>query len=552
MQAFDILITNARVIDGTGKDAFIGKVGIRGDKIVHVSPATPPAPSRTCGEEASPAHAAKTVIDARGKVVCPGFVDPHAHLELLILHQPRTEAYVAQGITTAINGNCGHSVTPYGTDRVLEYQYRNGLITQRFRETATPFRWTSFAEYVAGLAASGGTAINHGFLLGHGTLRWAVMGGAIDRPPNEDERKELERLVREGLEDGALGMSTGLAYIPSKFADTDEIVELAKVLAEYDATYASHIRYDLGIEAATAEAIEIGKRSGARVQVSHLHMGAPGAYRLIANAVEEGQDVAADTIPRSTGHLVRGDRLVQFVMTMSPEYFDVGVEGVLEAMRTREGRELFRDQEPFFRHDPAKVYIVNTGDPSLEGKTVADVAAARSVEPSDLIFDLLLARGKEVTFWFGKDRQDAAPDFPPDEVIRHPWLSPGTDILMVEDWDPTGWYELMRPGCMVTFMKQARRAGVRLEEVIRRMTSFPAKQFRISDRGVLEPGKAADVIVFDPDELSYPSLDEMDYSDPYKRASGMDYVIVNGTVVMAGGKQLDARPGRPITATRRR
>ncbi|MCR4402645.1 MAG: amidohydrolase family protein [Firmicutes bacterium] len=547
MQGFDILITNARVIDGTGNDAFMGKVGIKGDRIVHVSRESAPVPFGPREGEASSFHAAKTVIDARGKVVCPGFVDPHAHLELLILHQPRTEAYVAQGITTAINGNCGHSVTPYGTERVLEYQYRNGLITQRFRSTPVPFRWNSFAEYIEGLEASGGTTISHGFLLGHGTLRWAVMGGAINRPPNEDERKELERLVREGLEDGALGMSTGLAYIPSKFAATDEIVELAKVLAEYDATYASHIRYDLGIEAATAEAIEIGRRSGARVQVSHLHMGAPGAYELIAKAVEEGQDVAADTIPRSTGHLVRGDRLVQFVMTMSPEYFDVGVEGVLQAMRTRKGRELFREQEPFFKHDPEKVYIVNTGDPALEGKTVAEVAATHSLEPSDLIFDLLLAKGKAVTFWFGKDRQDAAPDFPPDEVIRQPWLSPGTDILMVEDWDPTGWYELMRPGCMVTFMKQARRAGVRLEEIIRRMTSFPAKQFRIGDRGVLEPGKAADVIVFDPDTLSYPSLDAMDYSDPYKRASGMDYVIVNGTVVMAHGKQLDARPGRPVT-----
>lgn len=535
MQALDILVTNARVIDGTGKDAFMGAVGIKGDKIAFVA------------RGAAGIAEAKTVIDAGGKVVCPGFVDPHAHLELLILHQPRTEAYVAQGITTAINGNCGHSVTPYGTDHVLEYQYRNGLITQRFRETPTPFRWNSFSEYIAGLAAAGGTAINHGFLLGHGTLRWAVMGGAINRPPNEDERKELKRLVREGLEQGALGMSTGLAYIPSKYADTDEIVELAEVLAEYDATYASHIRYQLGIEAATAEAIEIGRRSGARVQVSHLHMGAPGAYRLIADAVAEGQDVAADTIPRSTGHLVRGDRLVQFIMTMSPEYFDVGVDGVLDAMRTPEGRRLFVHQEPFFTHDPAEVYIVNTGDASLEGRTVADVASARSVSPPDLIFDLLLEKGKEVTFWFGKDRQDAAPDFPPDEVIRYPWLSPGTDILMVEDWDPQGWYELMRPGCNVTFMRQARRAGVRLEEVIRRMTSFPAKQFRIKDRGVLEEGKAADVIVFDPDAFAYPAADEIDYSNPYTRATGMDYVIVNGTIVMAGGQQLDALPGRPVT-----
>ncbi|MEW5865853.1 MAG: amidohydrolase family protein [Bacillota bacterium] len=531
MARHDILIRNGKVIDGTGKPPLGAEVAIRGDRIVDVGP--------NLGE-------ADHVIDAKGKVVAPGFIDPHAHLELLLLLQPDSSEYVAQGITTAVNGNCGHSVTPYESKRVLEYHYRNGLISIDFRNKAGGRSWKDLSGYIQAVKDNGGTAINHATLLGHGTLRWSVMGGALDRPPTEEENKELERLVAEGMEQGAVGMSTGLAYIPSRYATTEEIVDLTRTVAKYNGVYASHIRYYLGIEEATREAIEIGRRSGARVQVSHLHMGEVGAYKAIDEARAAGQPVLADTIPQSTGHLVRGDRLIQFIMTMTPELFDVGVEGVLEAIKTLEGRKRIAQVEPFFSHDPNDVYIVNTGDEKVEARTVADVAAEKGLTPQDLMFDLLLERETGVTFWFGRNRKDTGTDFPPAEVIQYPWMGPGSDVLMVEQSDPTGWYELMRPGCIVHFFRQARARGVSVEEIIRRMTSMPAEHFRLQDRGVLKKGAFADVVVFDPDELYYPSRDEVDYRTSRHLVKGMDRVIVNGVIVLENDVQNDRRPGRML------
>lgn len=529
MPSYDLLIKNGRIVDGTGKPARKAAVAVKGDRIAAV------------GEDVE--GTAPQVIDARGKVVAPGFIDPHAHLELLLLFQPDSAEYVAQGVTTAVNGNCGHSVTPFASSRVLEYHYRNGLISMDFRRRAERYSWHDLAGYMETVKANGGTAINHATLLGHGTLRWSVMGGALDRPPTEEEAKQLEVLVREGMEQGAVGMSTGLAYIPSRYADTDEIVDVARVVAEYDGVYASHIRYYLGIEAATREAVEIGRRAGARVQVSHLHMGAVDAYRVIAEARAAGQPVLADTIPQSTGHLVRGDRLIQFIMTMTPELFDVGVEGVVKAIQTPQGRERISQVEPFFQQDPKKVFIVNTGDDNLEGRTVAEVAEERGVAPTDLMFDLLLADARAVTFWFGKDRDDAGEDFPPAEVIRYSWMGPGTDILMVEKSDPTAWYELMRPGCVFHFFRQARAAGVALEEIIRRMTSMPAEHFHLQGRGYLKAGAFADIVIFDPDELHYPSRQEIDYRTSRHLVQGMDTVIVNGVPVLEQGRQNERRPG---------
>lgn len=534
MPTLDVLLKNAKIVDGTGRPAYRGHVGFKGDRV------------RYLGRDSDTPPESAVVIDAQGRVAAPGFVDPHAHLELLLFLQPESHEYAAQGFTTVVNGNCGHSVTPYQSARVLEYQYRNGLISPEFRDKVNRSQWSDFHEYTEAVRQNGGTAINHATLLGHGTLRWSVMGGALERPPSEAEADELETLVREGMEQGAFGLSTGLAYIPSRYADTEEIVQLAQVMAQYDGVYSSHIRYHAGIVEAVREAIAIGQASGARVQVSHLHMNSVESYQLVRQAQNEGLAVLADTIPQSTGHLVRGDRLVQFIMTMSPELFDVGVEGVYEAIKTAAGRERVKEIEPFFSQDPAQVFIANTGDDKLEGRTVAAVAAEQNKAASDVIFDLLLERGREVTFWFGRDRDDAGEDFPPSEVLQNPWMGPGSDIIMVEQADPTAWYELMRPGCVYHFMRQAGKAGLSLEETVRRMTSMPADHFQVKGRGRLAIGAYADLILFDPDTLQYPSRDEVDYRTSQHVVTGMDYVFVNGQTVVADGVQTAKRPGRML------
>ncbi len=534
MPTLDVLIKNATIVDGTGRPSYRGHIGLKGDRVAYL------------GREGDTPPEAGNVIDAQGRVAAPGFVDPHAHLELLLFLQPESHEYAAQGFTTVVNGNCGHSVTPYQSEKVLEYQYRNGLISPEFRDKVNRSKWTNFAEYREVVRHHGGTAVNHATLLGHGTLRWSVMGGALDRPPSKAEAAELEALVREGMEQGAFGLSTGLAYIPSRYADADEIIQLAQVTAQYRGVYASHIRYHIGIVDAVREAIAIGRASGARVQVSHLHMNSVESYQLVREAQNEGLTVAADTIPQSTGHLVRGDRLVQFIMTMSPELFDVGVAGVYEAIKTSAGRERVKEIEPFFSQDPHQVFIANTDEDALEGRTVADVAQELKQSPSDVIFDLLLERGSGVTFWFGRDRDDAGEDFPSAEVMQNPWMGPGSDIIMVEQTDPTAWYELMRPGCVYHFLKQAAKAGLSLEEAIRRMTSLPADHFQIRGRGRLAMGDFADLVLFYPEALYYPNRDEVDYRTSQHAVSGMDYVFVNGQAVIAAGVQNDQRPGRML------
>lgn len=531
MSSYDVIIRNATLIDGTGSFATKGDLAIKGDRIAAIG--------RIEGD-------ATREIDAKGKVVAPGFIDPHAHLELLLFLKPESPEYVAQGFTTAVNGNCGHSITPYGSDKVLEYQYRNGLISPEFRRKMGKFSWTNFSEYLTVPANNGGTAINHATLLGHGSLRWSVMDRAKDRPPTEEETAQLRDLVIEGMEQGAVGMSTGLAYIPSRYAKTDEIVELVKVVSKYDGVYASHIRYHIGVTEATKEAIEIGKLTNSRVQISHLSMGAIGAYQAVSEAAQQGIEVLADTIPQSTGHFIRGDRLIQFIMTMTPELFDVGVEGVIQAIQTPEGRARIASIEPFFQMDPNDIYIANTDDSQLEMRTIAELAKELDKKPTDVMFDLLLERNSGVTFWFGKDRGDSDPDFPPAEVIENPYMGPGSDILMVEQSDLLGWYELMRPGCVFHFMSQAKAKGISLEETIRRMTSMVAKHFRITDRGVLTEGAFADIVMFDPEELSYPSRESVDYRTSKHLVTGMSMVLVNGEVVLEDGVQNHRRPGRML------
>jgi len=528
---YDIVIRDGFIVDGTGNPGFTGDVAVRGDRIVRTA---------THIEGTAPIE-----VDAGGKTVTPGFIDPHAHNELICFTNPTLKEYVYQGVTTVINGNCGHSVTPYGADNVREYMYRNGLIGPRQR--ALDIQWDDLSGYHQAVRDNGGTSINQATLLGHGTLRWSVMKGAKKRSPSPAEAGELKRLVAEGLEQGAVGMSTGLAYIPSSYSTTEELIEIARVLADHDAVYASHVRSGIGLVEAVREALEIGRRSGCRVQVSHLSMASQESYRLISEARADGLEVAVDTIPLSTGHLIRKDRMVQFTMTLSPEYFDQGVDAVLEAMKTREGREQFVEENFLYQGDKTELFIVNCSREDWEGRSVADIAEELGKEPTDLVFNIILDDDLEATFWQGRRRSHRDGAYPPAEVIQNRLLGPGSDILLVDPLDPTSWYELVRPGTFPIFLQLGLRAGVPLEELVRRCTSLPAQTFRLFDMGVLSEGKRADIIVFDRDSFDFPNRYELDYSKPVTMATGVEYVLVNGTPVLEKGNFVEnARPGRQI------
>jgi N-acyl-D-aspartate/D-glutamate deacylase len=253
---YSVLIQNGFILDGTGNPGFYGDIAVGDGKIAAVA--------------SHIQDTAELVIDAAGKVVCPGFIDPHVHEELPALQGETFECFLRQGVTTMVNGNCGHSLTPLSSGMIYEYMKLNGLISaeaeERFQKENPA--WQGLTGY-AGVMKKRGVTLNMAFLLGHGTIRWCVMGGSKDRKPTPEEEKAMHDAIRLGMEEGAVGLSTGLAYIPGRYADTRELIGCAKIVKEFDGVYASHLRVQMGHVQAIREAIEIGKASGARVQASH-------------------------------------------------------------------------------------------------------------------------------------------------------------------------------------------------------------------------------------------------------------------------------------------
>lgn len=535
MKEYDIIIKNGFIVDGTGNPGFYGDVAIKGDKIAKIA-------TKIDGN-------ADRVIDAKGMMVSPGFIDPHVHEETVILNDNLFEVFLKQGVTTTINGNCGHSITPLDSSNIYEYYYLNGLITEEAKEryNREQPKWSNFSEY-CDVVRKKGTNINMGFLLGHGTIRWTVMGGSKDRPPTEEEEKEILRYIREGMEQGAFGISTGLSYIPSRYADTEEIIKCAKVVAEYDGVYATHARYYIGILESTLEAIEIGKKSGARVQVSHLTATSPESFDAILEARKNGVEIAVDTIPRSTGHCTRKDRLIQFIMAISSELFDKGVEGVKAALKTPEGRQIVLKDAYIFGNDMNKVFLINTNNPDIEGKSIQQIADDRGIdEPKELLLDLLADDNDNYTFWLGGPSRDDFPIGPhPKNIQENPLVMVGTDTIFGEPWDPGSWYELQRRGGFPIFMDMYLKGGVRVEEIVRRNTSLAAQQFRLNDRGLIKEGMKADISVIDLDNYSYPLPTEIDYSNPLVNAEGVEYVLVNGKLALDEGIVLSTMSGQVL------
>lgn len=531
MERFDTIIVNGFVIDGTGNPGRFAEIGIRNGRIARIA-------THIEGE-------ADCVINAFGKAVCPGFIDPHVHEELAALGGDTFESYLRQGVTTTINGNCGHSLTGGNSEQIYTYMYENGLASgeAKRRFMAENPAWEGLGGYVKVMRDRGGVNVNMAFLLGHGTIRWCVMGGSKDRKPTGEELERMKQLIAEGMDAGAVGISTGLSYIPGRYADTQELIECARVVAQKDGVYASHLRMQDGFEKSIAEAIEIGEKSGARVQVSHYAPRAEEGYRMAMAARERGLEIAIDTIPKSSGHLKRKDRLIQFILSASNVLFGKSRADFEAALKTPEGRaEILRSTR--FKDE---MLIVNTGDPALEGRSLQSIAQERGVSLDDVLLDLLEHAPDTLTFWQGGMSRVDFPGTPYGETVANcPIVSPGSDRIFGEVFDRTAWYELFRRGAMPIFFHNMRQAGVRKEEIIRRMTSLPAQQFRLGDRGLLVPGYAADVTILDFDAYGYPDASQIRVTDPDIMAFGVSTVLVNGKAALLEGEMTGCRSGQFI------
>ena len=523
----DILIQGGTVIDGTGGPARPADVAIAGDRIEVI--------------ERLPGARATRVIDAVGHVVAPGFIDMHSHADFVLPGLPTADSKVHQGFTLEVVGNCGASPAPLTAARRHDVIDSAGLAVPALR-----WDWTTFRSYLDVLTRQR-LSINVAPLVGHGTVRLVVMG-PDDTPPTADQVRAMATEVRRAMDEGAMGLSTGLIYPPGVFADTDEIVALARAAGAAGGFYASHIRGEsTTLLSAIAEAIEIGRRAGVPVEISHLKAAGRANWPRMAQAIEliesaraEGLDVTADMYPYPAGSTTLSALL-------EPWAHAGGREALLARLDDPDARARLRAEldGPGMAQDAGWDGIMIAGCPArpeYEGQTVARIATGLGVAPAEAVIEILRqARGEADMILFMMSEENIALG------LRRPWVMIGSDG---EGRAAQGPYASGKPhprnyGTCPRFLGHYARdhALVPLVEAIRKMTSLPAAKLGLRDRGRLERGQMADVVVFDPATVA----DQATFASPHRYPRGIPWVLVNGEPVVAAGEHAGSRPGRVLS-----
>jgi len=519
---FDLLIRNARIVDGGGNPWYRGDVGIRGDRIAEVG--------QLAGRDAH------RVIDAGDRVLTPGFIDLMGQSSLvLVTDPPSAESKLRQGITTYLSGESG-SAAPQNDST----QARPPVVE------GDTLRWRSYAEYFEVLERYG-IPLNVAHNVGLAQVRQVVLGEG-DIQPTPAQMEEMKALVRRGMEAGAVGVSIALIYPPAVYATTEEIIELARVAAEYGGVYFTHLRNEShAVLEAMAEALQIGGESGAPVHIYHLKAAGQENWPLMTKAIAlvdsaraEGMDVTADVYP----YIRNGIGLGSF---LHPRHYARGTRAFLETLSDPTLRAELRrevedtsDWENWYRHvgmEWDNVLIVSAPssvDPGVIGRSVTEAAELMGTDPWNAFFDLVQAGRVSVNPKSMNEEQKW-------QALRAPWVMIDTDASPVNPATTASAHPRALGAFPRVIAKYVREDGVlTLEEAVRRMTSLAAHRLGIFDRGLVAPGMAADLLVFDPQELE----DRADFTDPMQYATGIDYMTVNGTLVIDGGVLTDARPGR--------
>ena len=520
---FDVLLTNARVVDGTGGPSADADVGLRGDRIIAVG-------------DLSDREAART-IDAAGRVVAPGFVDMMGQASLvLITDPPSAESKLRQGITTYLSGE-GGSAAPQS-----EATLRNPPVID-----GDTLRWRRYSEYFA-IMERYGIPINVVHDVGLTQVRRVVLGDE-DVAPTPEQLDQMKALVREGMEDGAVGLSTSLIYPPAVYASTDELVALSAVAGEYGGVYFTHMRNEShAVLEAIREAIAIGEGAGVPVHIYHLKAAGrrnwplmDQALALIDSVRAAGMDVTADIYP----YIRNGIGLGSF---LHPRHYARGADAFLTTLGDPDLRAQLRHEvetdsewENWYQHvgmDWNNVLIVSAPDavdPRVVNRSVAEAAEVLGTDPWNAFFDLVQAGGVGVNPLSMNEEQKWA-------ALRAPYVMIDTDASPVNPASVSSTHPRAFGAFPRVIAKYVREDGViTLEEAVRRMTSLAARRLGMRDRGTVEPGMVADLVVFDPARLR----DRADFgADATLQSEGVDYLFVNGTLVIDGGELTDAKPGR--------
>ena len=513
---YDVLITNARIVDGTGNPWYRGSVATIGDRIAYVGPSVP-------------GLSARRIIDANGQVVAPGFIDMLGHSEYTILRGPHAVSKITQGITSEITGEVSSA-------------WPNVALGEKPNPR---YPWRSVGEYFAFLEKNG-TAINLGTYVGTSSVREAVMG-ELTRHPTGAEMQQMGALIDSAMRDGAFGVGTGLIYLPSTFFSTDELIALTKYATPYKGGYAAHIRSEgAGLLDAIRETIRIAAGAGTWAEIRHIKSRSleqmQQAIALIDSARAAGIDVTADQYP----YIASGTGLAAMLNTWVQEGGDDSLVMRLKdpAVRARLKAELGADSAMGIR-TAARTMVNEAVADSLkqyEGKFLTEIGKMRGQDAYDAAFDILIGdrgRTSAIYFSFNEDALRYA--------MKQPWVSVGQDAGAVSP-DSTGkWRARGHPRGFGTFPRILGRyvrqdSVITLEFAIRKMTSLAAQRVGLNDRGLLKPGMFADITVFDPATI----IDRSTFEEPSQLATGVSYVFVNGVAVVDGGQVTAALPGRAL------
>lgn len=514
----DLVLKNAKIVDGTGGPWFRGDVAVNGATISKIG--------RLQDVEAA------RVIDLEGKVLSPGFIDPHSHADIIATSvNPENEIF--QGVTTQVTGNCGKSnapVNPGTLDLLKKY-----LAAYTPSGVDLKWNWTSLGSWLD-IIDRQGYVTDLGVLIGQGTIRMAVMGMS-DMDPTPGQMAEMERLVAESMEQGALGLSTGLIYPPGSFTKTDELVRLCRIVAAYGGIYTSHIRSEGAEElAAVNEALEIGRQSGCKVQISHHKVTHPydgwssETLGRIERARAEGIDATFDVYPYTAGYTQ--------ITTLVPKWATVGgVDAMLErlrdpAQRTRVMEDMSRDVKGWENFAKAAgwdgLFISSTKvDRSVEGKSIRQIAEEKGKDCTEALLDIILTENAEASVIVWAQSEDDH-----EKIITHPLSMIGSDGFSCSYSEPR-LQGKPHPRCLGTFPRVLghyvrEKKLLKLETAVWKMTGFTAQRFGLQDRGLVKEGFLADFVVFDPGKI----IDKSTFEDPFQKPEGIDYVIKSGEVVV--------------------
>jgi N-acyl-D-amino-acid deacylase len=515
---FDLLVRGGSVVDGTGAPPRRADVGILGDRIDAVG-------------DLQGADAARE-IDASGALVTPGFIDVHSHSDTYILLEPTAPSKLTQGITTEICGNCGASAAP---------RFGEGRMPSDWSMHSYPGSWSTVGEYREVLASCG-PSLNIALLAGHNTLRGSVLGYGR-RAPSAAESGAMRAALDRALEEGALGLSTGLLYAPGLYATREELLDLARSVARAGGILTSHMRNETdGLLEALDEILSLGRDAGCRVQISHLKAGKKSAWRLAAPAVEAidrarrgGVEAAADRYPYCAGSTD--------LDVVLPAW---AAEGTREAILYRLKDPAAREQieRELAADDPGRWDDVRIGsareksDETLRGVSIAEAAERAGCAPERLITMLLRRNELHVgALFFGMSEENMR------MILRQDFTMAGSDASIRAPRGPLS-QDFPHPrayGTMPRFLRLlCADEGLSVASVIRRMTALPAEHFRLGKRGRIEPGWAADVICFHWHDFR----DRADYAHPHRHSEGIRVSIVNGRVVLEDGLPTGEPAGR--------